>query len=451
MQKSYKPHQYQLEFHRSTARYRALIAGRRSGKSIAGTIEALYWVDQMPKKLGMPTSGIIVAPTYQDLNDVNVRMIEDWVPTSSIKEFNKSEMRMTFINGSEIVFRYADPQRIGRGRKYHWAWLDEAALYNQGQLVWETLRPSLTDYKGSAWITTTPQGKDWVYKTFYLPAMNGDSNYQVWHYKTIDNPYIDPNEVEVARGSMTDIMFRQEYLASFESFSGLVYPDFDRKAHIIDKWERTSDMLFFVGIDVGWEHPTGMLLMAEDKEHNLYIIDEVQKQYLTAPQIEDEIDIMLSRNGLRRQDIQDFVIDPASKGTDQTSGVSIFDQLQDPTIVKEPIPLIEGINDVMAGINRVTQLLRSNKIFTVSRCTNMIAQWESYKWAVHKNEDHKPEVYKVNDDLVDPARYVIMSRPDWSERIEYNAYNEPILQKNEIWIPEDGNDIEGDGDEGIIL
>jgi PBSX family phage terminase large subunit len=442
MQKSYKPHNYQLEFHKSAARYRTIIAGRRAGKSIAGTIEALYWADQMPKKIGTPTTGIIVAPTYQDLNDVNVKMVMDWLPEKSIKDWNKSEMRLTLINGSEIVFRYADPVRIGRGRKYHWAWLDEASLYDQGQKVWETLRPSLTDYKGSTWITTTPQGKDWVYKTFYVPSLK-QGDFKTWNFKTIDNPYIDPAEVEIARNTMSEAMFRQEYLASFESFSGLIYPDWN-ESMLIDKYDRAEDSLYFIGIDVGWEHPTGIVLIAEDKDHRLYVIDEVQKQHTTAKDVEKLIDDMITRNGLRRVDIQDFIIDPASKGTDQTSGMSMFDQLQDPTIVINPIPLVPGVNDVMAGINRVTEYLRANKLKITRGCKQITEQMSGYKW-VNKRDDaqwNKPEVYKLNDDLVDPLRYVVMGRPDWSERIYRNSYNEPIIAKGEVYIPEEGMDIE---------
>jgi len=448
MQKSYKPHNFQLEFHKSTARYRTIIAGRRAGKSIAGTIEGLYWADQMPKKLGMPTSGIIVAPTYQDLNDVNVKMVMDWIPDSSIKEWNKSEMRLTLINGSEIVFRYADPDRIGRGRKYHWAWLDEASLYNQGQKVWETLRPSLTDYKGSVWVTTTPQGKDWVYKTFFIPSVESKPNYKTWNFKTINNPYIDPEEVEMARLSMSEAMFRQEYEASFESFTGLIYPDWN-ESMIIDSYNRAEDSLYFIGIDVGWQHPTGIVLMAEDREHNLYVVDEEQKQYTTTKDIEGLINAMLERNGLRRQDIQEWIIDPASKGTDQTSGMSMYDQLQDPTIMETPLPLTPGVNDVMAGINRITQYLRSGKFKVVRKCKQTVDQMSSYKFIPKRDDSQysKPEVYKLNDDLVDPIRYVAMNRPDWSDRIYMDAYNKPIIPKNEIYIPdEDGFDIDN-GDE----
>ena len=352
MQRSYKPHKYQLEFHKSTEQNRTIIAGRRGGKSIAGTIEALYWVDQMPKKLGRPTDGVIVAPTFADVDEVNVEMIKEWCPEGSIASWNETKHIMTFINGSRIFFKYADPKKIGRGRKYHWAWLDEASIYEQGQKVWETLAPALTDYKGSVWVTTTPQGKDWVYKTFYYPALIGTPNFKAWTFKSVENPYIDPDYIEEKRNSMSEAMFRQEYEASFESFTGLIYPDWN-ESMLIDSYDRAEDSLYFIGIDVGWQHPTGIVLMAEDREHNLYVIDEEQKQFTTTKDIEQLINGILERNGLRRQDIQEWIIDPASKGTDQTSGMSMYDQLQDPTIMEIPLPLTPGVNDVMAGINRI--------------------------------------------------------------------------------------------------
>ena len=118
--KEYKPHEYQIEFHKSKARFRTFVAGRRGGKSLAGTIEALRQADRGPIEKGRPTHGMIIAPTYGMLMDVNVAMIMDWCPSSAIKSWNKVEKNLEFINGSTITFRSGDnPDRL-RGTEKDW-------------------------------------------------------------------------------------------------------------------------------------------------------------------------------------------------------------------------------------------------------------------------------------------------------------------------------------------
>lgn len=68
MSKHYVPHAHQARFHKSDARYRTAIAGRQSGKTTAGTLEAVVYALQNPKSLGW-----VVAPTYGHLVDVNIQ------------------------------------------------------------------------------------------------------------------------------------------------------------------------------------------------------------------------------------------------------------------------------------------------------------------------------------------------------------------------------------------
>ena len=124
----YLPHKYQYEFHNSKARFRSLIAGRRGGKTLSGTIEALWQADVIAEKIGRPTHGWIISPTYQMLKDVNIPMLMEWCPPESIKGFNKSDNKLELVNGSTITLRSGEnPDRL-RGVGLDWIWLDEACL-----------------------------------------------------------------------------------------------------------------------------------------------------------------------------------------------------------------------------------------------------------------------------------------------------------------------------------
>lgn len=426
--KEYRPHKYQKEFHDSKSRFRTFIAGRRGGKTLAGTIEALRQADLGPLEKGQPTHGMIIAPTYGMLKDVNIPMVMEWCPEYAIESWNKVDMRLELVNGSSITFRSGDnPDRL-RGTEKDWIWLDEAAFMSRK--VWEIIYPVLTSTKGIAWVTTTPQGYDWVYDTFYKPAINKVKDYQAWKFTTLENPYIDSKMVEKAKRDLSEVMFRQEYLASFEKFEGLIYPDFSEEKHIRTSEDRLTD-IYFVGLDVGWNHPTAGLLMKEDADRNIFVIDEFREQHLTVDMISKELRKLLTRNDIvikdelgnvrdvNKERIEMFVIDPASKGTQQSSGQSMLDQL-----LQEGWGFIPGNNDVMAGINRVTRLFKEGKLFVSRRCKQLIEELNNYHWKQwdEEKDGYRNRPFKLGDDLVDVLRYIVMSRPDYFEHPRLDMY-----------------------------
>ena len=444
MIKKYKPHKYQWAFHNSNARFRTLIAGRRGGKSIASTIEALRQLDARPK-----VNGMIIAPTYPMLKDVNIPLFMGWCPPQAIKSWNKQELKLELVNGSQVVFRSGDnPDRL-RGVGLDFAALDEASFMNRE--VWEVVYPALTDKAGIAWITTTPQGYDWVYTDFYKPALDKQEDYEAWKYTTVENPYIDKDLVEKAKKDLSDAMFRQEYLASFEKFEGLIYPDFEEEIHVTTPPESSPTDIFFVSIDVGWNHPTAMILAKEDVGHNIYVLDEVREQYLDTRGISNHLKSLLTRNDLTKEAITSFVIDPASRGTQQTSSMSMFDQL-----LEEGWPLVAGNNDRMAGINRVTRLLRDNKLFIRGRCEKLIGEFKTYHWKSWKesSDTSRAEPFKVGDDLIDTVRYLALSRPDFFEHPKLDMYGREIRDSEDIAYDssEEGDiiDFVGEGEEDLF-
>ena len=434
--KIYKPHKYQRAFHSSEARFRTFIAGRRGGKTIAGTLEALSYAygSRIGKKGSRqtPTHGWIISPTYQMLKDINIPVLMEWCNPDTIASWNKSDNRLEFKNGSTITLRSGEnPDRL-RGVGLDWIWLDEACFMSKQ--VWEVLYPTLTDKNGVAWVTTTPQGYDWVYDTFYKPAIDKEKGFEAWKFTTLDNPYIDQSLVEQAKKDLSDMMFKQEYLASFEKFEGLIYPDFNEARHCKES-DKTLTDIYFVGLDVGWNHPTAGLLVKEDTNGNLFVIDEFREQFLTAKEISNQLNGMLVRNGLREQDIEMFIIDPASKGTQQTSGQSMMFQLQE-----EGWGFVPANNDVMAGINRVTRMFREDRLYIAKRCKMLIDELNNYHWRKWNEEkdSNRSEPFKLGEDLCDSLRYIVMSRPDYFEHPKVNMYGQ--LEKEEEDEEYDVND-----------
>lgn len=283
--------------------------------------------------------------------------------------------------------------------------------------------PDTKQYCANGFIShNTPKGKNLFYK-LYLLGLEGREGFKSYRYTVYDSPFWTPEQIQEVKGATPEAIFNQEYLASFEDFVGLIYPDFSMDKHIIAYPDRKITDLFFVGIDVGFNHPTGILLLKETDNHVLIVLDEIRESYLDPTQVSGSIKAILERNGVKKEDIQEFVIDPSARKTEQTSSMSMFDQL-----VELGWPLTPGNNDVLAGISRVTRLLREGKLLLTKKCSMLSGELTEYHWkeASEESDVSRNRPFKLKDDLADTLRYLCMARPDWFTKPSVDLYGRVI-------------------------
>jgi PBSX family phage terminase large subunit len=433
---TYKPHQYQLAFHRSPARFRTLLAGRQSGKTFSGMMEALIQAEKQPGSIGY-----VVAPTYKHIKDVIVHELKKIINPNVVKKFSEQDMTLEFKPqkgcdyGSIIRFRSADNPESLRGPKAHWIWYDEAREISAS--AWDIQRPMLATTQGKVWVTTTPNGKDWVYKKFVEPAINGELEFAWWQFTSRDNPEAKFEEIEMAKLTMPDWFYRQEYEASIEEHVGLIYHEFKHSIHVINQDLITPQPTwrFFIGIDVGFHNPTAVLLVAEDQDRKLWVLDEVYEIRLSPEQVVGAIRKMLITNNVSENALMAKIIDPASAQKPQAATDSVQGIMAD-----QPLNFVteSGRNEVIPGIIRVQQYLKvdpksGEPLMRISnKCKNLITEFEEYVWqpqrqSLEKNASDSPRKFK--DHALDALRYIVMNRPElgplaiqdpWSGAVYYN-------------------------------
>ena len=119
------------------------------------------------------------------------------------------------LTGGRIEFWSLENELAGRSRKYKRVILDEVAFAKNLWKLWtESIRATLSDFKGDAWFMSTPKGKNDFYK-IYMRGKLGEENWQSWQMSTYMNPYIDPLEIDDAKKDLPELAFSQEYLAQF--------------------------------------------------------------------------------------------------------------------------------------------------------------------------------------------------------------------------------------------
>jgi len=210
----YRPHPAQSKFHSSAARFKVCCTGRRWGKTLAASMEILKDALAHPGCLNW-----WVAPVYQQTM-IAYRMLSRG--RGVIESDLKSLKRIELIQGSAIEFKSADNFDSLRGEGIHLLVIDEAALIDRE--AWEeALRPTLTDTRGNVIFISTPKGRNYFFELF---CRGQDPEYPEWEsfiFPTSTNPYIDPLEIEEARKTLPDAVFKQEYLAEFLEDSAGVF------------------------------------------------------------------------------------------------------------------------------------------------------------------------------------------------------------------------------------
>lgn len=195
-----EPHINQQRILDSEARFRVVMCGRRFGKSELSQIEII-------SNALLGKSVAYITPTYQ-LARVFFERLTQAVPFQS----NKSELTIKFPNGGTVDFFTGERMDNLRGRKFHLVVVDEASFIPNLEDGWlNSIRPTLTDYKGRAIFLSTPKGKNFFYSLF---LKGGEPDWEAFRFTTYDNPYIDKGEIDDARTQLPEVVFEQEYMAN---------------------------------------------------------------------------------------------------------------------------------------------------------------------------------------------------------------------------------------------
>jgi len=119
-------------------------------------------------------------------------------------------------NGATISLKGADRPETMRGVSLKFLVLDEYADMKP-DVFEQILRPALADQKGCAMFIGTPMGRNHFYELYKYADLGDDETYKAWHFTSYDNPLLDPEEIDIAKKSMSSYAFRQEFMASFEA------------------------------------------------------------------------------------------------------------------------------------------------------------------------------------------------------------------------------------------
>lgn len=265
MELNFRLHPKQLEVLKSKARFKAVAAGRRAGKSYLACVtlilEALkdineFGVDLKHKEV------FYVAPTLQQARDIMWNLLKD-MGKDVIRETHENTSTATLINGRRITLKGSDRPDTLRGVSVSYVVMDEYAFMKPE--VWDLIiRPTLADARGSAMFIGTPSGKNHFYDLWSSAGSDksGFEDWEAFHFNSLDNPLIAPEEIERARNTMSHQAFRQEFEASFSNAGGGAF----KEDEILYGSEPKAEGFNFIAVDpAGYADAVGMTASAASR------------------------------------------------------------------------------------------------------------------------------------------------------------------------------------------
>lgn len=413
---NYEPHIKQLQFHQSDTIGRLFAGGNRSGKTVAGVCEDIWWLLGKHPFLRTPPPPVHGRLITVDFKNGSKKIIEptlkQWIPKSEFKygswdrSWSKDDHILTLRNGStlEIMSHDQDLEAFS-GSSRHFLHVDEECP----QSIFKESKMRLIDTNGRYWITMTPvEGMTWIYEDLIEKQRE---RITVVTASVHDNPTLTEEGKEGILGDLSEEDRRIREHGTFVPKGGLVLREFNYNRHVIRAGVPPKNWQWYVSIDSGYNNPTAILWHAVRPEDGVLItFAEHYKSEWTVEMHAAKIKEMTEQFG-KRPTL--YIGDPAMGQRQISTGLSVLVEYR-----QNGIPVAPGKKDVHGGIDKMNNYFRQNKWFITSSCPNLLRELRTYRWKTYTSakiadlNNKREEPQKKNDHAVDSCRYLFTFMPD---------------------------------------
>jgi hypothetical protein len=234
-----KPHPIQALYFWHPARFKINPSGRRSGKTELAKRKAVTRLIK-PNKLGGPRRILMAAPTFDQAKSIFWDDLKALIPEHWKAKTNESTLTIYTKWGALIrVMGFDRPQRM-EGTPWDDVFIDEIADCKP-KCFEMNVRPALSTLgrEGSCDLLGVPDevGPNQIeYEKLWEMGLLWPHNpLDICSFHWSSAEIIDPAEVAVARATMDEFAFRQEYGGQFLRSGGKAVPLFDVSTHVDHK------------------------------------------------------------------------------------------------------------------------------------------------------------------------------------------------------------------------
>ena len=270
--KSYKVFDHQNNFIRSKAKYPALVAGYGSGKTVAFVLKGLLEAGRNPTK-----TILLAEPTFPMIRDVLQPTLEELLHELGMSfQYRASEMKYTIQwskGWSQIILRSAENWRRWAGLNLAGFGIDEAALLKDDK-AWNMGLSRLRDGSHlSGWITTTPEGFNFVYDLWKDQPKNG---YDLIKGKTTDNTFLPQDFIDSLYENYDNKLISSYIHGNFVNLQyGTCYYGFDRVKNV-EQVSYNSSLPIRIAMDFNVDPISCVLFQIHKTKPKIRVFDEIQ-------------------------------------------------------------------------------------------------------------------------------------------------------------------------------
>jgi phage terminase large subunit-like protein len=437
----------QMEFHEIKVPYGAYVGGNRSGKTHCGSADIL--IQALPEEFIPPwlrpykrwgieeqfKGRVVGVDLAYWLNSVVLPKLRGLVPREALwkgsweKAWSDRLRKLQFERGDYIDFLTHDMDVDAfAGAEKHMVWFDEEPPGDKGRQQYEESLGRVAEYDGDIRWTLTPLlGLSFVYHelTDGFGNPRDDDECKVIRGDIDHNPHLSEKGRKrfLKRFEKEPLKLQARKEGRWVHFAGQIYPEFAERVHVqpARAIPRASEQSMpavpiYGAIDPGIneDHKVGIVFAWLDGKDVLEVFHAHKESGWT---VEDTAAHFHNVCAALHFKPRWTVIDPSARNKAHATGRSVQDEYR-----KHGIHTIPGQNSREAGFNAVKERLRTERLVLHGEsCDQLIHEFHEYRWkrSRGRSEDApKAEPIKINDDLLDALRYLVMSMPRGPEPVE---------------------------------
>jgi hypothetical protein len=237
---------------------------------------------------------------------------------------------------------------------------------------------------------------NWAHDLYQMP-LEQPEQWASFQYTTIDGGNVKQEEIDAARRDLDERTFRQEFMATFETYSGRVYYSFDRKQNCQPPEKIDLSILY-----TGWDFNVSPMsvVIAVKQGDTLYVIDEIR---MYSSNTQEAVEELLAR--YPKSKIWSFPDPAARQRKTSAGGATDITILQNAgLIVKAPhshTPIRDRVNAVNSRLCDSTGI---RHLFIHPRCKYTI---EGLERQTYKEGTVQPDKDNDYNHMLDALGYMV--------------------------------------------
>lgn len=279
------------------------------------------------------------------------------------------------------------------------AWLDECGQDAFTLETWEAIQRRLALNEGRVLGTTTLYNVGWLKNEVYDLWRDGDQTFDVVQYASTVNPAFPPKEFDRLKARLPDWRFRMFYLGQFARPAGLIYADFTDDM-LVDPFPIPAEWPHVIGVDFGGANQAALWLAGNPETGAWYIY----REYLEGGRTSAE-HVKAALDGLGEAKEYQAIGGASSESQQRRDWAAAGLAVKEPTI-----------DGVEPGIDRVTALIKENRLRVFRTCKGTRDEFGSYRRKLDAAGEPTDEIVdKRTFHRLDALRYAAteIGSPSW--------------------------------------